>query len=477
LNEVMGSGASSSGALAHGHSNLASDDNTVYEVNSADLRKLADIVQQPHQSKPRLVCQEAVSCPLPGALGSEDDDFGLGVTQKVHDLTGDHKEQDRRCLAGTASGPPTTAPASEASVGLVSPKRRTIISEAGEFFVQYKIGKEVMPTTNTDMSVHFATRLKDGVGVVVKVRGKAGSFGGGAEEEREWRQTTERLLNLPDCEGRCKLLDVFEDAHRYYVVMERVGGLDLCEYLERSGDRPLPPSECKEILRRTLDAVAELHSRGLIHKDLKLENVMVDVVTRPNSPTTTIKSAASADRFNMTSTSLSSAESVEAPANVKLIDFDTVEEYKHTNQKFGLRSRTVVGTDQYIAQEAYGGWYSPASDIFAIGVIAYRLLTGGFPFHDDLFDDEEGENWVGSAKMQQIQRRLKKYKINYNHEVFKEDPTARSFCEALLAADERKRPSALEALRHAFLSLNPEEEAEQLSKPAHKGFFHLLWRH
>lgn len=43
----------------------------------------------------------------------------------------------------------------------------------------------------------------------------------------------------------------------------------------------------------------------------------------------------------------------------------------------GPKGRHVLGTDQYIAPEAYEGKYSPASDIFAVGVIAYKMLTGG----------------------------------------------------------------------------------------------------
>ncbi|CAE7885348.1 CRK6, partial [Symbiodinium microadriaticum] len=87
---------------------------------------------------------------------------------------------------------------------------------------------------------------------------------------------------------------------------------------------------------------------------------------------------------------------------VKLIDFDTVEEWNST----GPKSKHVLGTDQYIAPEAYEGKYSPASDIFAVGVIAYKILTGSFPYNGRLFDDKPGENWVGSPKMKEIRQKL-----------------------------------------------------------------------
>ena len=128
--------------------------------------------------------------------------------------------------------------------------------------------------------------------------------------------------------------------------MELVEGMDLWDVLREKGR--LPIDEAKAILRQLLQAVQDLHSRGYIHKDLKLENVMVD---SPKSGPT-----------------------------VKLIDLDTVEEFSPNRI-----AKTIAGTDQYIAQEAYGGHYSPASDIFSVGVISYILFSGKFPFESSMF--------------------------------------------------------------------------------------------
>merc|ERR1719215_2216840 len=97
------------------------------------------------------------------------------------------------------------------------------------------------------------------------------------------------------------------------------------------------------------------------------------------------------------------------PGSVKLIDFDTVEDWSPKSPK----ATRVLGTDQYIAPEAYEGRYSPASDIFAIGVIAYRLLAGTFPFRNSLFDDKPGENWVGSPKMREIRGKLQAVRLDW----------------------------------------------------------------
>merc|ERR1719476_702942 len=92
-----------------------------------------------------------------------------------------------------------------------------------------------------------------------------------------------------------------------------------------------------------------------------------------------------------------------ASPGVKLIDFDTVQDWEPSSPK----AREVLGTDGYIAPEAYSGEYSPASDVYCIGVIMYKLLTRRFPSNSEIFDDKPGENWVGSPAMKRIRERLR----------------------------------------------------------------------
>jgi len=296
-----------------------------------------------------------------------------------------------------------------------APRRR--IRLLNSFDDEYVIGKEVMPSTHSYMEVRFATRKCDGAQAVVKLRFKPKCFRN-REDEKSWRFNTEFLLNVPETLGVARLLDVIEDDKAFYVVMERVGGSDLYETLEQEG--AVTPAAAQEVLRQLLSSVAFLHRHNAVHKDLKLENVMLD-------------------SFNGT-------KSV-PPSAVKVIDFDTLEEWTPAVS----RAKDVVGTDQYIAQEAYAGKYSPLSDVFSIGVIAYRLLTGKFPFHDDMFDDEAGENWVGSPKMVQIRKRLKAARVDFSQQVFRDSPQACDLVMRMLASCESHRPSAAVALSHAWL--------------------------
>lgn len=328
-------------------------------------------------------------------------------------------------------------PEQQGSVRLAEAKTRTIrtVNAFSEF---YEMGKEVMPSTHSYMKVNFAVRKSDGLESVVKLRFKPNCFRS-REDERTWRANTEFLLNLPGNPGIARLYEVFEDPKAFYVVMEKVQGQDLFETLESAGK--LPVEATRDILFQLLCSLVHLHTSGAVHKDLKLENVMCDMV--PNMKPVAV-----------------SAKSV------KVIDFDTVEEWVPTSPA----SRDVVGTDQYIAQEAYAGKYSPLSDMFAVGVIAYRLLTGRFPFHDAVFDDEAGENWVGSPKMAEIRQKLRHAKVDFSHQVFHQNPLALDLVQRLLAYTEGSRPTAAAAIEHSWFTEAPvSQEAPSYSTIRQQG--------
>eukprot|EP00930_Biecheleria_cincta_P050567 TRINITY_DN3575_c0_g1_i2.p1 TRINITY_DN3575_c0_g1~~TRINITY_DN3575_c0_g1_i2.p1 ORF type:complete len:523 (+),score=113.62 TRINITY_DN3575_c0_g1_i2:24-1571(+) len=386
--------------------------------------------------------------------------------KEVHVNNGDSVSRSSTGAAGSASAPPSassssSAPPTAEAKALAAPggsiaarrgfkptmgvalnidtkkdkkkkKERRRIKTIDSVSSVYELGKQVMPSSHSGMSVIFGKRLADDLEVVIKVRAKNNSFCDKAEEN-EWRRSTEFMMNLPETDGIAKVYEVLEDKKGYYVIMEKVHGEDLFETC--TGKGLLPVAEVKEVLRQLLQALQELHSRNCIHKDLKLENIMFDRTPPPN---------AKADW------SMMDAGEKHSPVQVKLIDFDTVENIVPQTPK---KAQDVLGTDQYIAQEAYDGNYSPASDIFAAGVIGYRLLTSKFPFKSEIFNDEAGENWVGSPKMKEIRAKLCKFKIDWSHRVFTVEPHAKELLQAMLAVNDQHRPTAEEALGHPWLVL------------------------
>jgi len=129
-----------------------------------------------------------------------------------------------------------------------------------------------------------------------------------------------------------------------YMVMEWVEGRELRKFLMQQ--RKLTPARAVAIMARICQAVDYIHSRGVVHRDLKPENVMID----------------NADRIRLIDFGIASCESVR-------------------RLTFGALSQ-LMGTPDYISPEQVAGQPGDArSDIYALGVMLYEILTGQTPFH------------------------------------------------------------------------------------------------
>jgi len=132
----------------------------------------------------------------------------------------------------------------------------------------------------------------------------------------------------------------------FYYAMEYLPGIDLMDLVGRFG--PLPPGRAVHILRQVCGSLGEAHSIGLIHRDIKAANVIL-------------------------------CERGGIPDVAKVVDFGLVKETRHVNPE---EVNAIAGTPLYLSPEAFR---SPAtvgsrSDIYAVGVLGYFLLTGTHPF-------------------------------------------------------------------------------------------------
>nr|XP_021198686.2 uncharacterized protein LOC110382413 isoform X2 [Helicoverpa armigera] len=132
---------------------------------------------------------------------------------------------------------------------------------------------------------------------------------------------------------------------RLYVVMEAAGGGDLCAHVlgARGAARGLPEPRARALAAQLVSAVKHMHARGVVHRDLKMENIMLD----------------STKQF------------------IKIVDFGLSNMWSG-----GAALRTPCGSLEYAAPELFvdGRRYGPEVDLWSIGVIVYGMVTGGLPF-------------------------------------------------------------------------------------------------
>ena len=134
------------------------------------------------------------------------------------------------------------------------------------------------------------------------------------------------------------------DGHQF-IVFEYVEGENLKQLVERSG--PLSVDRTLELGIQIADALAFAHAHGLVHRDVKPQNVLID-----------------------------------SAGDAKVTDFGIA---RSLDVEEGVtQTGTVLGTSNYLSPEqAAGEPVTPATDIYSLGVVLYELLTGEVPFRGD----------------------------------------------------------------------------------------------
>ncbi len=137
------------------------------------------------------------------------------------------------------------------------------------------------------------------------------------------------------------IYDVGDDGDLHYIVMEYVQGKTLKQYIQEFA--PISPSRSVHIMKQLTSAIANAHENHIIHRDIKPQNILMD-----------------------------------AEGNVKITDFGIAMTLSATSF---TQTNSVLGTVHYLSPEqARGGTATNKSDIYALGIVLYELLTGELPF-------------------------------------------------------------------------------------------------
>lgn len=212
-----------------------------------------------------------------------------------------------------------------------------------------------------------------------------------------------------------RIFEDFEDDLNFYLIMEPCWGGDLQDYVKTLDmmDKHSYEKWVAKVMQHTLSAIAYCHEKGVIHKDLKPENVMVS--TAKDKPVSEM--------------------------HVVIVDFGLSEVFTHPTD----RSNIVSGTPPYMAPEVWAGNFNKACDLWSCGVMLFFLLSGRLPFMAQRVEDFPGQvnnvepDWakMGGAS-----------------------PEAHTLCRKMLAKRWDMRPSAQNALKERwFMSCGLAAEA------------------
>ncbi|XP_042303124.1 serine/threonine-protein kinase 33 isoform X2 [Sceloporus undulatus] len=199
------------------------------------------------------------------------------------------------------------------------------------------------------------------------------------------------------------LEEVFETPKRVYLVMELCEDGELKEILQRKGQ--FSENETRHIIQSLASAIAYLHKKDIVHRDLKLENILVK--------------SSDIDEEN------------EMKLNIKVTDFGlAVQKMGGSESMF----QSTCGTPIYMAPEVISAHdYSQQCDVWSVGVIMYMLLSGGPPF---IAGSEE--------KLFEV---IKKGDLQFKHLIWQSvSEAARNVLQQLLKVDPAHRFTANELL-------------------------------
>jgi MAP/microtubule affinity-regulating kinase len=206
-----------------------------------------------------------------------------------------------------------------------------------------------------------------------------------------------------------RLHETLESSKQIYIVMEYVGKLSLQDYLKTTTLRRLQEPAGKSLFRQVVKGIEYCHRLHVAHRDIKLENILLD------------------DK-----------------ENVKVIDFGFSAVLSAES-----RTRAFCGTPNYMAPEIImrRDYKAQPVDIWALGVLLYAMLTGKFPFkgsnNDELF------------------RNICKGDFDIPEDISSE---AKDLIRRMVVVDPRQRPTCTEVLKHLWLSEGPrvQDDSEAL---------------
>ena len=235
------------------------------------------------------------------------------------------------------------------------------------------------------------------------------------------------IKNLKNHPNIVKFINIKETITNFYIIFEYLNGGDLDNFLKKyinKYNKPIPEKIVKYIIKNVLKGLNSLNSQNIIHRDIKLSNILINYL----------------NNSDLTNENILNAE-------IKIIDFGFAKYLKQ--DEF---TNSIIGTPFYMDPKILHGYlleknekkylYNMKVDIWSIGIMTYYLLLGVFPFNAKNY-----ENLIENIENKEYIFPLNKYEINLSKEAI-------NFIENTLNLDEEQRYSSEELLKHNWLNNN-----------------------
>ena len=263
------------------------------------------------------------------------------------------------------------------------------------------------------------------------------------------------ILKKLDHPNIMKIYECFVDKDNFYIISDFCDQGDLLGKLEKLGK--MNEIVVKFIMDQVFNAVAYLHSKNVLHGDIKLENILLYTASKNKGRRFTSINMDINHLIDLQKEINKSQTFTKRSKNyvndmlnyeVKLIDFGCSKYF--ANKKKHKRLSGIIGSTLYCSPEVVDDLYDEKCDEWSCGVLMYMLLCGEPPFQGN--SEEE------------IFEKIKKCDYNFKPAEFKDvSDNCKDLIRKLLEPKKRKRIKASEALRHPFFTtfFNPNKAMTQ----------------
>ncbi|CAD8051703.1 unnamed protein product [Paramecium primaurelia] len=209
------------------------------------------------------------------------------------------------------------------------------------------------------------------------------------------------MLQRLDHPNIIKFHEVYQNKQNFYICMDYCRGGELVEWIPKKY-KSFHEQNIQELMKKIVSAVSYIHDQGIVHRDIKAENIMITSKKDDGEP--------------------------------KLIDFGLANKFDTSHLK---RLKSFAGTPMYMAPEVIKGSYDEKCDIWSLGVLLFTLLSGHLPFH-------------GETK-EELYDNIQKANISFTSTIWSHiSSEAKDLIKKMLSKQPGLRPNSKEVLKHSW---------------------------